>query len=106
MFQSLKKGTELFLLQFVFFLGSFCCLLGPLLTCLDMDLQDPFIKNYAEQKVGMVSIYRVNGEISVSRSFGDPDYKMGHCFPDLDKYFWGWPKDHSHAFTNDLIIAT
>ena len=81
-------------------------LLGTLLTCLDMDLQDPFIKNYAEQKVGMVSIYRVNGEISVSRSFGDPDYKMGHCFPDLDKYFWCWPKDHSHAFTNDLIIAT
>jgi|TARA_B110000091_G_scaffold205164_1_gene240634 hypothetical protein len=103
----LKKGTELFSCCNLFFSWCFLfVLLGTLLTCLDMDLQDPFIKNYAEQKVGMVSIYRVNGEISVSRSFGDPDYKMGHCFPDLDKYFWGWPKDHSHAFTNDLIIAT
>ena len=45
----------------------------------------------------------MNGEISVSRAFGDPDYKMGHG---LDSYFWDWPKNHSHVFTDDLIIAT
>ena len=69
----------------------------------DMDLQDPFIKSYAEQKVGMVSIHRVNGEISVSRAFGDPDYKVGHG---LETYGWNWPKDHNKIFTGDLIIAT
>ena len=51
----------------------------------------------------MVSIYRVNGEISVSRAFGDPDYKIGHG---LSTYFWNWPKGHDRIFTEDLIIAT
>ena len=60
-------------------------------------------QQYAEQKVGMVSIYRVNGEISVSRAFGDPDYKIGHG---LSTYFWNWPKGHDRIFTEDLIIAT
>ena len=69
----------------------------------DMDLQDPFIKSYAEQKVGMVSIHRVNGEISVSRAFGDPDYKVGHG---LGQYQWNFPKGHDRTFKGDLIIAT
>ena len=77
----------------------------------DMDLRDPFIRNYAETKVGMVNIYRVNGDISVSRAIGDPDYKIGHG---LDKetsaipYSWNWrnaPEDHPRTFSGDLIIA-
>ena len=77
----------------------------------DMDLRDPFIRNYAETKVGMVNIYRVNGDISVSRAIGDPDYKLGHG---LDKetsanpYPWNWrnaPENHPRTFSDDLIIA-
>ena len=77
----------------------------------DMDLTDPFIRNYAETKVGMVNIYRVNGDISVSRAIGDPDYKIGHG---LDKetsaipYPWNWrnaPENHPRTFSDNLIIA-
>ena len=71
-----------------------------------MDLQDPFIKKYAEERVGMYSEYRVTGNMSVSRAFGDPDYKLGHGCPDPTKYMWAWPKGHSKVFTADLIIAT
>lgn len=40
-----------------------------------MDLDDPVIRQSAEQVVRWVTIYRVNGELAVSRSIGDPDYK-------------------------------
>ncbi len=67
-----------------------------------MDLSDAMIREYAEKKVGMVSIFRVNGDISVSRAIGDPDYKKDHG---LETFCFSFPRDHPRKFTGDLIIA-
>jgi hypothetical protein len=40
-----------------------------------MDLADPSIARGVEKRVTWVTIYRVCGELSVSRSIGDPDFK-------------------------------
>jgi|TARA_B110000902_G_scaffold240819_1_gene290641 serine/threonine protein phosphatase PrpC len=40
-----------------------------------MDLKDPFVRQHAEKSAGLVTTHRVNGELSVSRAIGDPDYK-------------------------------
>jgi len=40
-----------------------------------MDLADPSIARGVEKRVIWVTIYRVCGELSVSRSIGDPDFK-------------------------------
>lgn len=68
-----------------------------------MDLDDPFIRKYAEERVGMQKIYRVNGELAVSRAIGDAHYKQGHG---LESYDWFFPQAHSHHFSGDLVIAT
>lgn len=40
-----------------------------------MDLDDPVIRQSAEKVVRWMTVHRVNGELAVSRSIGDPDYK-------------------------------
>ena len=72
-----------------------------------VDMTDPEI----QQVVGLrldddksYEVSRVVGDLSVSRSIGDPDYKnfvpgekVDLCLP--------WPKGHSETFLGDLIIA-
>lgn len=55
-----------------------------------------------------VKITRVCGELAVSRSIGDPDFKGiatvegGDPPPDL---FFNFPADHTRTFSADLVIA-
>ena len=67
-----------------------------------MDLSDPVIRDKA-QKVSRVTIHRVCGELAVSRSIGDPDYK--NFIPDkkVDALF-NWPEGHNESFAADLVI--
>jgi len=67
-----------------------------------MDLSDPEIQQKAERVVQWVNIYRVNGELAVSRAIGDIDYK-GEA---LAKYeYWAFPDGHDRVFHGDLIIS-
>lgn len=67
-----------------------------------MDLSDPEIQQKAERVVQWVNIYRVNGELAVSRAIGDIDYK-GEA---LSKYeYWAFPEGHGRVFHGDLIIS-
>nr|CCA26722.1 protein phosphatase 1E putative [Albugo laibachii Nc14] len=66
-----------------------------------MDLSDPRIKEKAERIVRWVHIYRVNGELAVSRAIGDLEYK-GRA---LSEYaFWAFPEGHDRVFHGDLVI--
>jgi len=60
-----------------------------------MDLSDPVVRDKA-QKVSWVTIHRVCGELSVSRSFGDPDYKRFTPGAIVDAYFL-WPENHNQV---------
>ncbi|TDH67405.1 hypothetical protein CCR75_000404 [Bremia lactucae] len=67
-----------------------------------MDLSDPEIQQRAERVVKWVTIYRVNGELAVSRAIGDLDYK-GKA---LSKYeYWAYPEGHDRVFHGDLVIS-
>ena len=65
-----------------------------------MDLDDPVIRQSAEQIVRWVTIFRVNGELAVSRSIGDPDYKGAGLYA----YSWGYPSGHAGTFSGDLVV--
>ena len=74
------------------------------------DLHDPAIRRYAEKMIGYQEISRVNSELSVSRSFGDFDYKM----PGVNEYCWLYPRDSLQErlaregavlFTDDLVLV-
>lgn len=67
-----------------------------------MDLSDPLIVDKAKD-VKWVTINRVCGEIAVSRSIGDPDYKGFMCDEPV-KTFFSWPDNHNQMFKADLII--
>lgn len=85
-----------------------------------MDLDDPSIRQRAQQ-LNYVDIYRVNGELCVSRALGDLDYKLPHV-NDYQHWFFlpghpGYREKSNHAnpntaeqpafkFTNDLVIVT
>ena len=60
-----------------------------------MDLTDPVVRDKA-QLVSWVTIYRVCGEISVSRSIGDPDYKSICPGNRVDAFFL-WPEGHDQV---------
>lgn len=60
-----------------------------------MNLSDPEIRSKAEQ-LKWVTIHRICGEIAVSRSIGDPDYKNFIPGAKVTKYF-DWPKDHDQV---------
>ena len=40
-----------------------------------MELEDPFIASKTRESARCITTHRVNGELSVSRAIGDPDYK-------------------------------
>jgi serine/threonine protein phosphatase PrpC len=72
-----------------------------------IDMTDPEIQDVVGLRLDEDRSYevsRVVGDLSVSRSIGDPDYKgfvpgekVDLCLP--------WPKDHDQTFLLDLIIA-
>ena len=73
-----------------------------------MDLDDPEIVSAAEDVVQWVTIARVCGELAVSRSFGDPDFKG--FSPDShaqapEELFFPFPEGHNRSFTRDLVLA-
>jgi serine/threonine protein phosphatase PrpC len=55
-------------------------------------LDDPLVLSRAQQ-VNWVTIHRVCGELAVSRSIGDPDYKSFRPGSPVDAYFL-WPDGH------------
>ena len=67
-----------------------------------MDLSDPVVRDKAQQ-VTWVTIHRVCGELAVSRSIGDPDYKRFVPHEKVDALF-NWPDDHNQSFAADLVI--
>ena len=67
-----------------------------------MDLSDPIVREKAQQ-VTWVIIHRVCGELAVSRSIGDPDYKRFAPNEPVDALF-DWPEGHSESFAADLVI--
>ncbi|TMW55418.1 hypothetical protein Poli38472_013309 [Pythium oligandrum] len=67
-----------------------------------MDLSDPWIQQKAERVVRWVNIYRVNGELAVSRAIGDIDYK-GKTLMEYE--FWAFPEGHDRKFHGDLVIC-
>ena len=67
-----------------------------------MDLSDPLVRDKANQ-ISWVTINRVCGEISVSRSIGDPDYKRFVPGSLVNSPF-NWPDQHDQIFHADLLI--
>ncbi|CAM9739100.1 unnamed protein product [Scytosiphon promiscuus] len=80
-----------------------------------MDLDDPQIRMAATEHVRWTTITRVCGELSVSRSIGDRDFKgftrrrleqgtSGVAPLDMPVLF-AWPHGHSGEFHDDLLTA-
>lgn len=69
-----------------------------------MDLEDPEISALVGEKVKWVTISRVCGELAVTRSLGDADFKDMLMKKKQDLFF-AFPKDHSMTFTADLLTA-
>jgi serine/threonine protein phosphatase PrpC len=63
-----------------------------------MDLNDPLAVDRA-QNMSWTTIHRVCGEISVSRSIGDPDYK--NLVPGMkqEDWYFRWPEGHSQVMS-------
>ena len=69
-----------------------------------MDLQDPVIRERAQKDVKFVTIHRVCGELSVSRSIGDRDYKGFTPGEKAGDAYFLWPDSHDQIFYADLVI--
>jgi hypothetical protein len=68
-----------------------------------MDLSDPDVRDKANQ-ISWVTINRVCGEISVSRSIGDPDYKRFTPGEVVNSPF-NWPEKHNQVSKTVLILC-
>eukprot|EP00599_Poterioochromonas_sp_BG-1_P005644 CAMPEP_0173144310 /NCGR_PEP_ID=MMETSP1105-20130129/7153_1 /TAXON_ID=2985 /ORGANISM="Ochromonas sp., Strain BG-1" /LENGTH=712 /DNA_ID=CAMNT_0014057959 /DNA_START=152 /DNA_END=2291 /DNA_ORIENTATION=+ len=67
-----------------------------------IDYDDPMAVNKAKN-INWVTIYRVCGELALTRSIGDPDYK-GFTPGERTDAFFLWPDGHNQIFHADLII--
>ena len=71
-----------------------------------MDLSDPEIRDRVKDRGPVwTCIYRVCGDLSVSRSIGDGSYK--NLVPTeeyKDAWMFMWPDGHNKIFLEDLII--
>lgn len=67
-----------------------------------MDVHNPQIYSRASA-MGWVTIHRVIGDIAVSRSIGDPDYK-GFVAGEVVTDCLNWPPGHDRTFSGDLLI--
>ena len=65
-----------------------------LLIIISFPLLIAFVHVAQNNGVETVETYRVCGELSVSRSLGDPDYKG---FPSRTPAYFCWPKGHSEV---------
>jgi len=68
-----------------------------------MDLDDPEIVRQVDEVVQWVTISRVCGELAVSRSIGDPDFK--DVVANGGYEFLPYPEGHSKQFSADLLLA-
>lgn len=67
-----------------------------------MDILNPLGRRLAEN-INFVTIHRVCGDLAVSRSIGDPDYK--NIIPgQIVSNWFPWPDDHNQVFNADLVI--
>ena len=69
-----------------------------------MDFSEPIAREKAEQMT-WTTIYRVCGEISVSRSIGDPDYKTFQPGIKKSDGFFIWPDGHDQVYRNSVHPA-
>jgi serine/threonine protein phosphatase PrpC len=69
-----------------------------------MDLSDLSIRERAQEQVTWLTIRRVCGDLAVSRSIGDPDYKGFQAGVVVDDFLFNFPEDHPKMFTADLVI--
>jgi serine/threonine protein phosphatase PrpC len=67
-----------------------------------MDYDDPVAVDKAKN-MQWVTIYRLCGELAVSRSIGDMDYK-GFTKDQIVDAFFLWPDNHIKTFKEDLVI--
>eukprot|EP01029_Cantina_marsupialis_P002254 TRINITY_DN1206_c0_g1_i1.p1 TRINITY_DN1206_c0_g1~~TRINITY_DN1206_c0_g1_i1.p1 ORF type:complete len:640 (-),score=181.39 TRINITY_DN1206_c0_g1_i1:723-2642(-) len=65
-----------------------------------MDFADSHVRMVAQKNFKTITA-RVNSELGVSRSIGDPDYKGDR----LAKYPWAYPKTHDRHFHGDLVCC-
>jgi serine/threonine protein phosphatase PrpC len=68
-----------------------------------MDYDDPVAVNKAKD-IQWVNIYRLCGELAVTRSIGDPDYK-GFTPGEVVDAFFLWPDGHSKIFHGELVLS-
>ncbi|KDO30793.1 hypothetical protein SPRG_04694 [Saprolegnia parasitica CBS 223.65] len=64
-----------------------------------MDLKDPYIQEKAKRVVKLIEIFRVNGDLSVSRAIGDIEYKRPNNYT-----HWQYPELHPRTFSGPLLI--
>lgn len=69
-----------------------------------MDLTDHSIRERAQEHVQWNTIQRVCGDLAVSRSIGDPDYKNLSTDVPTDGMLFIFPDDHPRTFSGDLVI--
>ncbi len=71
---------------------------------MDLQQEDPYILSLAKQ-IDWTSVHRVCGDVAVSRSIGDIDYKGFSAPPGAVSYdYFNWPENHNRRFLADLII--
>ena len=68
-----------------------------------MDFSEPIAREKAEQMT-WTTIYRVCGEISVSRSIGDPDYKTFQPGIKKSDGFFIWPDGHDQVYCHTFLF--